>query len=343
MIAQEIKFKRILLIRRKALGDALVTLPAVKAVVEAWPEADIDLVIDRPFAELLAELSPAVNVISWPLPPGQSWLRRLRRGRYDLVIDWLGNPRTAMWTALTGARVRVGYDLPRRRWAYNLKVPRNKTQGQAVRAYAGEAFIDPLRVLGLKPVPWSDGIAGSAVAPMVKRPELVAWVEQWLARSGLPVVVMMSATWEAKKWPVEHVKNLLAQLPQAGTNAVLVTGPGDEWLLSGLEVELGEAEVAPVTNLSELAFLIGKARLFIGTDCGPRHLAAAMGVPTVTIFGPTDPGGWNPPTPRHVSVRHAVPCAPCDLTVCPVEGHPCLSNLASEDVMDAVKRMIERL
>ena len=98
--------------------------------------------------------------------------------------------------------------------------------------------------------------------------------------------------------------------------------------------------MAPNTNLPELAYLMARAALFVGTDCGPRHLAAAMGLPTVTIFGPTDPGGWNPPTPDHVSVKHQVDCSPCDLTVCPVAGHPCLKDLNSGMVIAKVTRML---
>jgi ADP-heptose:LPS heptosyltransferase len=148
--------RRVLVIRRKALGDALVTLPAVLRLAAALPAATIDLVVDRPFAPLLASMAQGVQVIAWP-PAQPGWLRSLRAARYDLVIDYLGSPRTAWWTALCGAPLRVGYDLPRRRWAYNVRVPRNADQTTALAAFAGEAFLDPLRVLGLDPAPWRAG------------------------------------------------------------------------------------------------------------------------------------------------------------------------------------------
>lgn len=334
-------FRRILLIRRKALGDALVTMPAVLAVARAWPQATIDLIVDRPFAELVAGLSQGIRVLAWPPPAGESWWRRLRQGRYDLVIDWLSNPRTAVWTVATGAPVRVGYDLPRRSWAYNVKVPRNRQDGWPVREFAGEAFLDPLRAMGLAPAPWRDGFAaGVKVAPASVRPAVATWADKWLARPGQPVALTMSATWPAKMWPAARVRELLAELAAGGVNPVLVPGPGDQWLIDALAPGNSELSVAPPTTLPELAYILEHSCLLVGTDCGPRHLAAALGRPTLTIFGPTDPAGWNPPSPRHVSLRNPVPCAPCDLTECPVAGHPCLDGLTSGTVVAAVRSML---
>lgn len=336
--------RRILLIRRRALGDALVTLPAVLAVHRAWPEAAVDLVVDRPFAPLLAELAAPVAVVAWPPPAGESWLARLRGGRYDLVIDWLGNPRTAIWTALTGAPLRVGYDLPRRRWAYNLRVPRNRVDGRAVRAFAGEAFLDPLRALGLAPAPWRAGRAGTDPAGAAE-PTLGTAYRDWRAAWGLatrrPVVLMMSATWPAKAWPAAHVAALVTSLAAAGREPLLVPGPGDGALLGELAGRVPADRIAPPTGLGELADLLEHARLFVGTDCGARHLAAAVGLPTVTLFGPTDPVGWNPASPAHVALRTGAPCSPCDLTRCPVPGHPCLDGLAPETVHAAALRLLD--
>lgn len=330
--------RRILLIRRKALGDALVCLPAVTAVAEAWPRAHIDLVIDRPLAGLFRELAGNVNVLDYPQVAGESWYPWLRRQHYDLVVDWLGSPRTALWTALSGARVRVGYDLPGRRWAYNLRVPRNRSGDHGLRGFAGEAFLDPLRALGLEPLPW---VAGQGLRrPMIAEPEDTGfrrWLQDWETRPAERgvVVLVMSATWSAKAWPARHVAGLWLELSAAGVRAVLAPGPGDAPLVGELATLLPAEAFAPPSSLAEMAALLRRADLFVGTDNGLRHLATLLGLPTVTVFGPTDPAGWNPPGPRHVSVRTGEACSPCDLTICPVAGRPCLENLGPGPVAAA--------
>ena len=338
-------FRHILLIRRKALGDALVSLPAAMAVVDAWPAARVDLVVDRPLAALFRDLAPGLNVISYPSAEAEPWLPWLRRQRYDLVIDWLGSPRTAVWTAVSGARVRVGYDLPRRRWAYNLRVPRNRTGDLPLRGFAGEAFLDPLRALGLDPAPWLPGVGPISGRNGGPDPDpgsnFGRWLRSWQAQGGVPrAVLVMSATWSAKAWPARHVADLWRRLDGAGVSAVLAPGPGDGALLREMEGLLPPEAVAPPTSLGEMAILLRGADLFIGTDNGLRHLAALLGVPTVTIFGPTDPAGWNPPGPHHVCVRRDEPCSPCDLTECPVAGRPCLENLGAEPVAAAALALL---
>jgi ADP-heptose:LPS heptosyltransferase len=168
-----------------------------------------------------------------------------------------------------------------------------------------------------------------------------SWLEQW-RRQGAHVVMMLSATWSAKAWPCGHAVSLYRELEKRGRNPLIVTGPGDRVLEDQLRRELPATAFAPPTNLLELSRLLAEARLFVGTDCGPRHLAASLGVPTVTLFGPTDPVGWNPADPSHVSVRTGEECSPCDLADCPVPGHPCMTNLSPDMAVRAVERVLER-
>ncbi len=333
--------RRILLIRRRALGDALVTLPAIADVRRAWPRARIDLVMDRPFAGILADLEPDVRVLTYPAPDGRSWLSVLRGGRYDLVLDWLSTPQTALWTVVTGAPLRVGYALRRRWWAYNIRVPRNREGDYELRSFAGESFLDPLREMGLVPDPWRDGVACHRVTGP-RDTGFGEWLETWTARPGPRLALVMSATWSAKAWPVSKIAVLVQMLIDAGYDPLLVPGPGDDSMMKRLRDHVAADRFAPPTNLAELADLLDASDLFVGTDCGARHLAAALAIPTVTIFGPTDSGGWNPASPDHVAVRVGVDCSPCDLTICPLPNHPCMTELAPESVRDAAQRILER-
>ncbi|MBM4131581.1 glycosyltransferase family 9 protein, partial [bacterium] len=121
---------------------------------------------------------------------------------------------------------------------------------------------------------------------------------------------------------------------------VLAPGPGDDALLAALADRLPPSAVAPPSTLAEMTALLGACDLLVGTDNGLRHLAALLGLPTVTVFGPTDPHGWNPPGARHVGVTRCEPCSPCDLTACPVPGHPCLDALPPAAVAAAALRLL---
>ncbi len=329
--------RRILVIRRRALGDALVTLPAVRLLREAYPAAELDLLVDPHLAPLFADRA-RINVLPWR--DGPAGLRRLRARRYDLVIDYLSTPRTALWTALSGARLRVGYDLRWRRWAYNVRVPRNRDRSRALRQFAGESFLDPLRALGLTLPPWLPRERFTFADEQLGASYL-DWRTELAARDRPRVGLVLSATWPAKAWPLTSAIELARTLRDRGAAVVLLPAPGEAPALQPLREAVPEVACPPGTDLRELADLIGRLDVLVATDSGPRHLAAAMGVPTVTLFGPTDPGGWNPEHPLHVGVRTGEDCSPCDFTVCPLPDHPCMTKLGAEMVAEAVRPVLD--
>ncbi len=341
MILQPERIRRVLLIRRKALGDCLVTLPAVRQLAAALPAARLDLVVDRPFTGLMERLVPEARILSWSRNQGEwAWYRDLRGQGYDLVIDWLGSPRTALWTAISGAPWRVGYDLPRRRWAYNLKVPRNRLGDRPTRGFAGEAFLDPLRTLGMPVQPWRP----LGLKPAFREGDLGEaygrWRDGWLREDRLTVAMMMSATWPAKAWPARHVGQLWRLIENSGRRALFIPGPGDTELVRELQDSIPAGSIAPQTSLLELADLLGRCVAFVGTDCGPRHLATVLGLPTATVFGPTDAVGWNPADPRHVSLSSPVDCLGCDHKLCPLPGRPCLEDLPAAVVLAGLEGIL---
>lgn len=335
--------RRILVIRRKAIGDVLVSMAVPRALRERWPSAEITLVVDR-FAVDVVKGSPYVDrvlvydrrahvqgPVSDRLGAFAAWLDALRAVRADLTLDLMGTPQTALWTRASGARLRVGPRKRFRTWAYTHVVERSARE-----CFAGDRFLDWVRVLDVEPGPWTP--------TPVPRPEAVdRATAAALVSSPMPRVVLNpSATWSAKAWPTAHFAALARALRANGVGTVLVAwGPGEESLRD--EVVQGSAGAAlpmPATDLPALASWLGACDLLVSTDSGPKHLAVGEGTATLTLFGSTDPRGWQPPGDRHAWLTHEVPCHPCNRLECNVEGHPCLDLLTPSRVATTVLQML---
>lgn len=327
--------ERILIIRRKAVGDILVSLAVAEELRRRWPRVHLEMVVDRFAADLLAEYATLDDLLvhdprstdQGPLRQRAAallgWIRRLRAGRYDVVLDLMGTPQTAAWTRSTGAPVRVGRARRGRAWAYTHLLP---ARGDA--RFAGEVFLDWVRALGVIASPWRP------VPPVPPRPRSP------LRGRPARVVLNPSMSWPAKAWPLQHFRELAARLSgEEGAEVCVAWGPGEEPLRDAI-VEGGRATALPPTGLRELARELEEADLVIGTDSGPKHLAVAMGTPTLTLFGSTDPRGWQPPIAGHRALTHPVDCHPCNLRECPVPGHPCLDDLRPATVARTAAAML---
>jgi ADP-heptose:LPS heptosyltransferase len=217
-----------------------------------------------------------------------------------------------------------------RSWAYTVRLPR----AQGPPRFAGDVFLDWARAIGVVDAAWEPVPVprDQAVDRAVR-----ASVQPLTVTGGPRVVLNASASWPAKGWPLEHFAEL-ARLLRARLDASvwLAWGPGEE---SARDAMVARAEGAltalPPTDLVQLAACLAQADLLITTDSGPKHIAVAEGTPTLTLFGSTDPRGWQPPGGRHVWITHDVACRPCDLTRCPVPGHPCLDLLTPGEVAHA--------
>lgn len=341
--------RSILVIRRKAVGDVLVSMAVPASLRRLYPSARLGLVVDR-FAAPAVAGSPLLDDVliydraamqrgGW-LSRGRAarrWLQTLRRERWDVVLDLMGTPQTALWTRATGAPVRVGRRRRFRSWAYTVRLPRDPGPSR----FAGEVFLDWVRALGGARVQWQP-------VRVPRGEDVDAAARAWMAQSGMaegPTVVLnASASWPAKGWPLANFAALARLLSaQLHARVLLAWGPGEE---AAREAIVGQAQGAvvplPATDLPQLAAHLHLADLIISTDSGPKHVAVAEGTPTLTLFGSTDPRGWQPPGEQHGWITHDVPCRPCDLTQCPVPGHPCLDLLTPEEVAQRAGELLQR-
>jgi len=338
------RVRRVLVLRHRAAGDLLLTTPALRALRAGLPSARIEVLVSRGTASLLSG-NPDVNeVLELDRRSLLSQAARyggLARGGYDLVLDMVSNPRSALMTALTRAPLRVGYDLPGRRYAYTIRVPREPVgpHGPLVR-YAPEASLDLVRAIGIP----SRGLFLTLRVP----PEAQAGIDSWIKGCGLgsrPIAACLPAgTWPSKTWMPERFADVMDALHESA-DVVWLWGPGEEALARECRGRMkATSTLAPEAGWGELAALIRRSAILVSNDSGPKHLAVALGVPTVTIFGPTHPGAWQPPSGPHATVEAAgLTCLHCNHTHCPLPGDRhmrCMRDVSAAMVIEACRALL---
>jgi heptosyltransferase-1 len=283
---------RVLLVKTSSLGDVIHALPAVSDAAAAVPGLRFDWVVEKAFAEIPA-WHPAVDRVircelrRWRKHPIATWrsgewggfVQEMRRETYDLVLDAQGLVKSA-WLArrARGPRVGPGFASARERLAA-LFYQRRIASPSHDRAHA----VDRMRQLFA-------GALGYAVPQ--RSPDFGLRRDQFAA-SKLPAsyaVLLHATTWDTKRWPEERWRELGSWLEAQGVASVLPWGNDEERQAAERIAVAFDGVVLPRMRLSELAGVLGHARFVVGVDTGLAHLANALNVPSVTLYGPTVPG-----------------------------------------------------
>jgi len=343
--------ERLLVVRLSAMGDIIHTLPAVVALRAAFPNATIGWLIEERWAELLCTLryprsgkrSPerplvdrihTVNTGVWrrSLLSFDTWqqmaagLSELRGVGYDAAIDFQGAVRSALLARLSRAATIFGDAQPRENAASMWYTRQVITHGTHVIEQAlslAEAVIQRLPRETKVQFP-CDADAESRIA------ETVADL------SGF-VILNPGAGWGAKQWPAERYGMVAKKLSETGVTSLINFGPGEEDLAEAVVMASDGAARQVSCSVSELIALTRRARLFIGGDTGPMHLAAAMQVPVVGLFGPTNPARNGPFGTRSVILRSANSITTHARRR---EPEPGLLEIAPEEVVSAARRLL---
>jgi ADP-heptose:LPS heptosyltransferase len=259
---------RAAIIRLRSLGDCVLTTPALDILKRARPDLRVAVMVEDRFRDIF-EGNPDVEEI---LPPR---LAALRRWRPALCLNFHGGPRSAWMTALSCARYRAGFGHYRRRWAYNVHIPRaQEILGAERKVHTAEHLASAMFYLGAERVE----IPGAKLVIQDGR------------QKRLPhccAIHPVAATAE-KTWRADGFLAVAERLKSCGMETVFIGAAGDD--LSPFRAYRTVAG-AP---LSEIKALLAGAALFVGNDSGPAHMAAAFGVPSVVVFGPSDPAIWGP-------------------------------------------------
>ncbi len=339
--------RRILFIRLSALGDVLLATPAARLVAEHFPEARIDWLVEAPYAPLL-EGNPCVAPIAYDkrgAERGLAGLRALRdrlaNAHYDLAIDLQNKPKTAFLRSAASEAI-----------AFRKRSVGQSFQslfGQAppiVRAHATALFVEALAPLGIEVPAAADGAAG--LMPELHLTEAMRAEAQAFARRGGRALVGLApgTRWPTKCWPVEKFAALARRLRARGLDLCLLGGPVDAPAFAAIRAALpAEATCRDTSALSVggLAGAIAHCALVISGDSGPAHIAAALGVPTLALFGPTSPRRWAPRGPHSAHLSLELACSPCSnygSRRCPLGTHACLRDLGVEQVFARAESLL---
>jgi len=330
---------KVLIVRVGALGDVLHALPAVAALRETRPDWVIDWAVDPRWAALLADGVPGPLVTRLHLVPTKDWAkapvswatlksvlglrRKLRAAKYDVVVDMQGTLRSAVIGWMAGAKKFVGYADPREAAATRFYKTKAVRQGRHVveqgAALLGEA-------------------CGVALRPRAVALPRVEWAENWAEQEAVvkrPLCVLgVGGGWGAKQWPAARFGSLAQRVRGMGFDVVVNAPRMDDAVANAVVDASDGAARMVVCNVAGLVALMRRTDLFVGGDTGPTHLAAALAVPLVALFGPTDParnGPWGPGICRVLRDAGSVNSYKRVDTV-----DPLLGKLPVEDVVEAV-------
>jgi lipopolysaccharide heptosyltransferase I len=298
---------RVLLVRLSAVGDCIQTMPLACAVRDQWPDAHLTWVVEKGAAPLVQACDAVDRLIVVPKGFARSLrlllaLRReLRRSRFDFALDPQGLTKSGLVAFLSGAQRRIGFARPQAReinpWLQTEQVTTHSR-------HRVPQYLELLRPLAVNQS--QHRIRFGLRIPHTAEQAITDFVYQPALRGGF-VVLNPGAGWDSKRWPVERYAEVARDLAGHGIKAVVAWGGKEEeaWAKTIVEQSRGAAVQAPPTSLLELAALLAKARLFVGSDTGPLHLAAALGTPCVALFGASSGVACGPFGPGHVMLQDA--------------------------------------
>ncbi len=340
------QIQKILIIKLRAIGDVVLATPVIENLRGAFPDADIDFLTEPPSAAIVAHHPDLNQIIVYPR---QRWkrtsvprrwcldaafLRHLHAQKYDLVFDLFGNPRSAIMTLATGAAKRVGYNFRGRQLAYNRVVLNRGAEVHEV-----EFNLDALRALSIPIFTAQPAVYVTA--------EDSAFITEWFAhrrfRNRRVIGLNPSGSWPAKRWPDEKFIELGHRLSdQLNASLVVLWGPGEKKTAQRIAAGIGEhAYLAPPTSLNQLAALCKRLSALVSNDSGPMHISAAVGTPTLGIYGPTNSKLQGPYGKKNRGVAHwEIPCLGCNRLKCPLLD--CMHYLSVREVFQETVKMLGR-
>jgi heptosyltransferase-1 len=339
--------KNILIIKLSAIGDVVQALPALESIKRTFPACSVTWVVEEAAAGIL-EGHPLIDTVL--VSGGKSWLRMLghprtfregflkiaaflralRATRYDIALDLQGLFKSGVVVGLANADRKIGFDRSRELSSLFLN---ERLPAYDIEKHALERYLDAARYLGARE------ISSSCTLPIGReRSEMQQRLSDASLKRKPLIVINPVARWETKLWPEQNFAELADRLIAEKQATIIFTGSrSDHATVSRiLNMMKHHAENwAGETTLKELAALASLADLFVTTDTGPMHVAAAVNAKVMALFGPTAPWRTGPYGPSNIVVRAELECAPCFKRRCK-DGIRCMGSISVDEVMRKV-------
>jgi heptosyltransferase-1 len=340
--------QRILVIRLSAVGDLVMASPLIGALRTAYPDAHIAWLVQAEFADLLAANNDLNEVIAWPrrrwrqlwrrwhlLALGRevwTFVRELKRRRFNLAIDLQGLLKSGVWARLSGASLRVGLDSREGSGRWMTRVV-HSTPGDK---HIGAEYRDLARALDLEPEPFPMRVAldpadETFAAEFRRRHHLETGYAVFC-----PFTTRPQKFWIEPRWP-ELAGELITryQLP-----AVILGGPGDREAGERMSDHTRLINLAGATTLRQAAAIVAGAKLLVGVDTGLTHMGIAFNIPTIALFGSTCPYLDTGRPNTRIIYKH-LPCAPCKRRPTCDGAYTCMRDISVADVLTATAALLE--
>ena len=332
-------FQKILLIRLSSLGDIVLTTPAIRAVRANFPNAYIAMLVAKQSADTLRENPHLDEIITFDRlakdkDTGEMWrtVRLLRERKFTLAIDLQRKFRTEMLMYLSGATEQVG-----KGWFCTVRVFERGNK------HATEHYFDLLHAVG---IPAEDRKLELFLAESERRDALQRLKTAGVVDAGLKVGLFPGAGWKLREWMPERFAAIGDRLVQHFNADVLIFGGEKETELVHTVANLMHTRAIPfVGNLQvrQLAACIEQCDLFLTNDTGPMHIAAAVGTPTVSLFGPGNHIRFQPLGALHQTIRHDVPCSPCKQFTDKCKDNICMKGIGVDEVWHSISRVLGKI